>query len=572
MLYLHRATRTDALVDALRETLAAPLADPFAAEVVAVPSKGVERWIAQRLSLHLGATADRRDGICANVAFPSPRRVIETALAAASGIDPDEDPWGPGRAVWPLLEVVDEHRDEPWLGALRANLGRSRGRLGAVQHITGLFDRYALHRPEMLTGWAAGDDAGVPDDARWQAELWLRLRAHLDVPSPPERLAAACERLRDEPELADLPHRLSIVGLTRLPAARLQVLSAIAAHRDVHLHLLHPSPVLWEKVGATLDTVNPPGRQDDPTVALPNNRLLASWGQDARELQVVLASSEMHHSDQHHDSELTEPKTLLAHLQADIRSDAAPPDDAVDRALLDPEDTSLTVHSCHGRARQVEVLRDALLHILADDPTLEPRDVIVMCPDIEIYAPLIHATFGSGEVLEDVLDDAGEHLDLPDRPDLRVRLADRALRQTNPVLGVVDRLLELAYGRVTASEVLDLADREPVRRRFRLDDDDVARVEGWVAGSGIRWGLDAPHRQPFSLERFSGGTWQAGLDRLLVGVTTTEVDRPARGRRPSVRRRRQFRHRPRWPRHGADPPTGARARRSHQGPGDPRVG
>src|SRR6185312_9715189 len=91
MLHIHRATRTDALVDALRETLATPLADPFAAEVVAVPSKGVERWIAQQLSLHLGATTDRRDGICANVAFPSPRRVIESALAAASGIDPAED-------------------------------------------------------------------------------------------------------------------------------------------------------------------------------------------------------------------------------------------------------------------------------------------------------------------------------------------------------------------------------------------------------------------------------------------------------------------------------------------------
>jgi exodeoxyribonuclease V gamma subunit len=526
MLHLHRATRTDALVDALREILATPPADPFVADVVAVPSKGVERWIAQRLSLYLGATSDRQDGICANVAFPSPRLVIESALAAASGIDPDKDPWRPGRAVWPLLDVVDEHRDEPWLSALHAHLGRSRGRLGAVRHIAGLFDRYALHRPEMLAGWAAGDDAGVPDDARWQAELWRRLRVHLEVPSPAERLAGACERLRQEPELVDLPDRLAILGLTRLPAARLQVLRAIATHRDVHLYLLHPSPALWEKLAGTLDdAVEPSRRRDDPTVSVPSNRLLASWGQDARELQIVLASSDASYTDQHHDSGLTEPQTLLARLQADIRVDAAPADDADNRAPLDADDRSLTVHSCHGRARQVEVLRDALLHIFADDPTLEPRDVIVMCPDIETYAPLIHATFGSGEVLEELLDDAAEHTDLANRPDLRLRLADRALRQTNPVLGVVARLLELVDARVTASEVLDLADREPVRRRFQLDDDDVARAEGWVAAAGIRWGLDPSHRQPFSLERFSGSTWQAGMDRILVGVTTTEADR-----------------------------------------------
>ncbi|QEC47292.1 exodeoxyribonuclease V subunit gamma [Baekduia soli] len=523
MLHLHRATRADALVDALRETLATPPAEPFATEVIAVPSKGVERWIAQRLSLHLGATTGRLDGICANVAFPSPRAVIDGALAGAADIDPDEDPWGPGRAVWPLLEVVDVCRDEAWLGALHAHLERSRGRLGAVRHIAGLFDSYALHRPEMLVRWASGDDTGVPTDAAWQAELWRRLRARLDTPSPPERLAAACARLRDEPGLADLPERLTILGLTRLPAARLQVLAALAAHRDVYLHLLHPSPALWEKAAATLGAQVPsaPRRSDDPTAALPDNRLLASWGQDARELQVVLAASGPR-TDVQHDGEPTEPTTLLARLQTAVRADAAPSNEAAERAPLGLKDDSLLVHSCHGRARQVDVLRDALLHVLADDPTLEPRDIIVLCPDIEAYAPLIHATFGSGEVLEEIADDVEEPTGLPDRPDLRVRLADRALRQTNPVLGVVARLLELAGARVTASEVLDLADREPVRRRFRLDDDDMARAEGWVAASGVRWGLDAPHRGPFDLQHLSRGTWQAGLDRVLIGVTTTE--------------------------------------------------
>ena len=167
-----------------------------------------------------------------------------------------------------------------------------------------------------------------------------------------------------------------------------------------------------------------------------------------------------------------------------MREDVPPPGpplpDRPDERLELGEDRSIQVHACHGRARQVEVLRDAILHQLAEDPTLEPRDVIVMCPDIETFAPLIRATFGAGEVSPD-----DDELDaLPDElrpPDLRVRLADRSLRQTNPVLGVVARLLELADQRLTASQVLDLADREPVRRRFRLDDDDVSRVEEWVA-------------------------------------------------------------------------------------------
>ena len=63
------------------------------------------------------------------------------------------------------------------------------------------------------------------------------------------------------------------------------------------------------------------------------------------------------------------------------------------------EDVSVQVHACHGPARQVEVLREVLLGLLADDPTLEPRDILVMCPDIEAYAPLITAAFGMGDVV-----------------------------------------------------------------------------------------------------------------------------------------------------------------------------
>ena len=89
--------------------------------------------------------------------------------------------------------------------------------------------------------------------------------------------------------------------------------------------------------------------------------------------------------------------------------------------------------AARGRSRSC---RDAILHLLEEDPALEPRDVIVMCPDIETFAPLIQATFGAGEVFED--DDELEALPADVRPpDLRVRLADRSLRQTNPVLGVV---------------------------------------------------------------------------------------------------------------------------------------
>ena len=106
MLHLHRAERADGLVRALAGLLREPLPDPFAPEVIAVPTRGMERWLTQRLSGCLGAGDGRTDGICANVEFPSPRRLAADAVAAASGIDPEADPWLAEHAVWPLLDGV----------------------------------------------------------------------------------------------------------------------------------------------------------------------------------------------------------------------------------------------------------------------------------------------------------------------------------------------------------------------------------------------------------------------------------------------------------------------------------
>ena len=538
MLHVHRAERADRLADGLADTLLEPLENEFASDVVAVPTRGIERWLTQRLSTRLGTTGDRHDGVCANVDFPFPGRLIQAALAAASGIDPENDPWVAERSVWRLLELVDECLDEPWLATLARHLEGARGdpgdpmrRFGAVRHIADLFDRYGVHRPDMVRAWAAGSFVLPDGPDAWQPELWRRLRARIGVLSPAERLVPACERIRSDAGLLDLPARLSLFGLTRIPRSYLDVLAAIADQRDLHLFVLHPSPSLWQTVAAELGG-GPPitNRREDPTAAAPANRLLASWGRDVRELQLVLASAG-EAADYHHALPAAETDTLLARIQRGVREDCPPPGPALPgepdpRPQLHEDDRSVQIHACHGRARQVEVLRDVVLHLLADDPTLEPRDVIVMCPDIETFAPLIQATFGSGRHADDDEHDEGDGDAAPKRlPDLRVRLADRSLRQTNPVLGVVSQLLALADQRASASQLLDLAGREPVRRRFGFDDDDLSRMQEWVAESGIRWGFDASHREPFKLGSLQANTWRRGLDRMLVGVAMTEQNR-----------------------------------------------
>ncbi|HXV92582.1 MAG TPA: exodeoxyribonuclease V subunit gamma [Pseudonocardia sp.] len=529
MLHVHRAERADALADALAELLVEPLGDPFTAEVVAVPAKGMERWLAQRLSHRLGAAAGGGDGVCAHIAFPSPARVVAEVVAAATGVETEEDPWRPARAVWPLLEVIDESAGEAWCAPLGTHLGvhdpegtRRGRRYAAARHLAELFAGYAAHRPEMLRAWqggpaADGTDADVPPDLAWQPELWRRLRERIGVPGPAERLTAAVAALRAGPELAGLPPRVSLFGPTRLPADHLAVLAALAEHREVHVWLPHPSPGLWDRVAAVA-APGVPRRREDPSAGTARHPLLASLGRDVRELQVRLSATAA--SERHHPLPAA-PATLLGRLQADLRADRPPAGEHV----LAPEDRSVQVHACHGPARQVEVLREVVLGLLAADPGLEPRDVLVMCPDIETFAPLVSACFG--------LEPGGEGVDA--RADthpgqrLQVRLADRALRQVNPLLDVVERLLELAGARLTASQVLDLLAAGPVRRRFHLAEEDLERLRELAVRAGVRWGLDAAHRRPFRLDGFGLGA--IGDGRIAPSAGTGPGTHPAHGLR-----------------------------------------
>ena len=523
-LLIHRAERADHLVHALGTLLSDPLPDPLATEIVSVPTPGVERWLSQRLAARLGTRPGRTDGVCAAVDFCAPWRLVARALAATQSVTDEDDPWRPDQVVWPLLRVIDESRDQPWARLLWFHLdGRAGRRWALARHQAELFAAYAASRPGMLHAWSEHrdvDSAGQPlgPDRAWQAELWRRLRAGMNTPEPAERMATAVRTLRERPEAIELPARLSVFGATRLELDHVAVLAALAISRDVHLWLPAPSPALWQKVADHLERNGPPAsrrRTDDHTEGLGGHRLLAYLGRDARELQLTLAATEADLVDEHLPGpDRPAPRTLLGRLQADIAADREPQPEAA-RPVLDPADRSVVLHAAHGPDRQVEVLREVLVGLLADDPTLEPRDIVVMCPDIETFAPLIAAAFGL-----DTADTEAEH---PGHR-LRVRLADRSLRQLNPLLAVVSRVVRLADGRVPASAILDLCATSPVARKFSFTADEQDRLQDLVARAGVRWGLDAERRGRFGLADFGQNTWAAGLDRLLLGVAMDESE------------------------------------------------
>jgi exodeoxyribonuclease V gamma subunit len=507
-LHLHRAARTDLLADGLGALLADPLPDPFTEELVLVPARGVERWLSQRLSHLLGCRDGRGDGVCAGVTFRNPGSLIAEITGTV-----DDDPWSPEAMTWPLLEVIDGHLDEPWCRTLAKHLGhldideeaelRKGRRYAVARRLAGLFASYARQRPRLLADWLDGNPGDLDSDLAWQPQLWRLLVAALAVDPPHVRQRNTVARLRASP--TDLPDRLSLFGHTRLASTDIELLDALTTHHDLHLWLPHPSDPLWRALNGAR---GPVPRADDASRRAAKHPLLQTLGRDLRELQSVLPAEPA--TDEYLGVEVP-PDTLLGWLQSDIGANEVRPGN---RVLADG-DRSVQVHACHGTARQIDVLREVLLGVLEDDPTLEPRDIVVMCPDIETCAPLVVADFGLGE-----LPGAGHPAHR-----LRVRLADRALTQTNPLLGVAGELLEIAGSRATATQVLNLAQAAPVRARFGFTDDDLDNITSWVRESGIRWSFDKQHRKPYGLDEIVPNTWRFGMDRILTGVAMSDDSR-----------------------------------------------
>ena len=522
MLTVQVADSLEALAARLSSVLAHPPPDPLATEWVAVPSSGMQRWLELRLATDLGSSGPRTDdGISANIEFARPG-TLRRLILGGDGVT--DDPWDVSRLVWTILAVTSGGTDALGIPALAPHASR----YAWARRVADRFDRYHVHRPAMVRDWAAGHDSDaskrkLASTQAWQPRLWRMARASIAQPSPPEKLPGRVESLRAGDLGLDLPARLAVFGLSSLPggAGFVELLGALAAERDVSAYLLDPSPgttAMFRQAFTGMSRLrNDDGwRHATESVAHP---LVRTWGRLTREIPVLL--SDVNIPTEPVDSEAVDgggvdgPASMLAMLRHDVISGRSPNG----KASPDDFDRSVQFHLCHGETRQVEVLRDAILHLLADDETLSEDDVLVACPHLERFAPLVRAVFGPSAIDATGSEPAGQ------APAMRYQIADRSLLAPNSVAQAFEMLVEMLAGPFGVVPVLEFCALGPVRARFGFDDEALEVLRDWAGRLNVRWGLDGDRRSrlgiPATLE---SNTWRAALDRLLLGSVVADDD------------------------------------------------
>ncbi|MGZ4970106.1 MAG: exodeoxyribonuclease V subunit gamma, partial [Methylobacter sp.] len=476
MFILHSSNKTENLVFHLTAVIEnSPLASPFAKEVFLIQSQGMERWLSQQLASQFKVWGNY-EFLFPGKFFSSLAQNIDSRLSDAA--------FERNLMLWRIEALLRRLDGEVFLPLTQYLTGENVAlkRYQLAQQLAQIFDQYQMMRPDMLAAWQKGQLLYQTTTERWQQALWLQIieqtgNKHrgslwLDVIA---KLNAAEEGAFS----AQLPERISVFGLNTMPPLFLSYLEGLSKHCQLHLYLLNPAQDFWADLASKRQRAN-----DESFTGHP---LLSTLGQQGREFQEMLL--EQAQFDLEPESfELSEAQNNLQRLQNGILNNS------LDEQPLQKDD-SISIHACHSRMREVEVLKNQLLQALEKDPTLELRDIVVMAPDIQVYEPFISAVFD----------------------DIQHAIADRSLRLSNNALDAFIRFLDLSQSRFGWQTVLDLLEQPVVYPGFGLSEVDLELINHWVQDTHVRWGKSVQHKQELGLPELSENTWQATLDRLLMG-------------------------------------------------------
>lgn len=498
--YLHHYPQQEILADLLLDKLQNEGEDdPFYKSCVLVRNQGMATWLNRRLASSAHA------GIAMQIDYPQPNSFLQTILNNPS-VDPEV-------LKWQIYQTLPNLLDRPSFSSVRNYLDApdddstdkalKRYQLSGI--LSGLFDKYLLYRPDWINAWEENQkprnlSPHSTDSELWQRELWQSI--HRDG-------RAHWSQTIQNQEAFDISEgkyqALHVFGISNFAPVYVSFLYQLSHLIPVHIYWMNPVEAdqgYWEH--------SPTARQwllakefDTPEVLQDFNPLLASFGRLGREFIHTLYGGE------NYDFEVQEkdwptqspvikaPASNLQLLQSSIYDNLPQQDNTA------PDDTSISIHSCHSPLRELETLKTYLL-TRAESEALDTDDVLVMCPDINTYAPAIQAVFGDHH-------DEGQK-------NLRISIRDQAVPSERPSIVALLSLFSLHTSRFTNQEALTLLSTPNILSQFELTENDLVTIRNWIIENGIRWGFDDDHaRKVASSTSESPWTWRAGIDRMLLG-------------------------------------------------------
>ncbi len=513
---------------------------PLESETFLIYNNGVGQWLKQYLAQNNAL------GIASGLEVKLPSMFVWEIYRTILGQQiPKEQPLAKHPLTWRLYRLL------PWLIKKTEfeNLARfliddekELKRHQLAEKLAELFDQYQMYRADWLLDWEQGKDIirdghnkenPLPQEQIWQAQLWREIlqdmseseKQNASRSSVHDLFLKEIETLKTPP--ANLPKRIIVFGIPTLAQQHIEVLAKISQFCQVVLFVTNPCQYYWADIIEDKDLLKAQNRRQENRRGVPDsisdedlhlyaNQLLAAWGKQGRDYIRLLDQFDERNTYQNwnwannkidffENYAENENACLLHKLQQTILDLEAVP---TEKILLNRADNSIAFHLAHSPQREIEILHDQLLARFNENTDantrLKPRDVLVMVPDINKYAPHIHAVFGQ--------------IQPNDKRYIPYSVTDQQERAHNSLVVATEFLMGLPNSRFTVSQIRWLLEIPAIRTRLNIEESIVNVLCQWIEGAQIRWGLDAQHRQRLGMsEGLDANTWKFGLNRMLLG-------------------------------------------------------
>lgn len=487
------------LVDAGRQLGA------FSPQVIITQTEGMKSWLRLRMA--------EQSGVVANLEFLQPKDLVWRLQYYVLDRDLMREQLSREEMCWGLYALMGDQQFLSRFEQLRNYFdGDEIRRVAFASKLADLFDQYQIYRWRTIQEWNRMTAEELAATSDWQPWLWRKLTEKYDVAGFDR--AETADRLIEalgQPVAADrvrerLPH-LHVFGVAIITPFFQRIFHALSRVIDLHVYLVNPAPTQYwldhasEKRIAYLT-------QNSKVPQPKGNDLLLNWGRIIRDSFSLLFKDEhlVNTCDDTLVSEPAKPETLLQLIQHSIFHNA-PADELADGEFpIRKEhiyDRSIQITGCYTPVREVEVLYNYLVELCCKNDTapLAARDILVLVPDIDLYAPYIHSVFGtSGHTTAEMV------------PSLPYTVADESVTREANLLSTLLRVLEFDGQAFRAEDVLDLLELPLIRRRFRISD--IEEVREAVRRAEIHSGLTGDGEG----ENAYLYSWQHGLQRMIFGL------------------------------------------------------
>ncbi|MDC7239771.1 MAG: exodeoxyribonuclease V subunit gamma, partial [Spirochaetales bacterium] len=360
--------------------------------------------------------------------------------------------------------------------------------------IAGLFSHYGMNTLPLVNAWDAGHGyedvpAYLKKHETWQRFLWEKV---YDSGLSLSRIFSTINESNDAYD-GDVK-RVVLFGSSFLGDTALQFFHRLSRDIQVDHFILTPSARYTSFIPAEAAQLSEPK----------GNPLLESWCTQMDGFARFSAGMEK-------DSRINLPEgsSILETVQKGILEDTPVPSSL---RTVETDDRSLTIHGCTSPWREVEVLKDLLLHALDKDETLQLTDIAVLAPDINTYAPFLEALFPSED----------EDLALP------YNLIDLDSAGLSPLIQGFQHIFTLPGARFLRSELFVLFDNPCFREAQGMSRLDRKIWLELCEEMNIKWGYDREHRSSFFRGTGDFNSWERAFDRIKEGLFLDEEDDPGR--------------------------------------------